>query len=73
MKEPKIAYFSSESNFWDQIIGYTIDNGHKITKAQIQPALDKGDAYIYTLSEFCAAFNDEAISDQGVILQLIEE
>lgn len=71
MKETKIAYFPPTSSEWEQMMEHALDNSNKVTKDQIQHALDTEEAFIYTLPEFVAAFNDEAISDQGVILQLI--
>ena len=73
MKEPRIAYTPPESKCWDLMMEYPIAHIHQVSIKSIQPYINTGDVLIYPLSAFCAAFNEEQISDQGVILQIIEE
>lgn len=68
----KIAYFPPESNEWEQMMEYAINQEYKVTLENIQAAITIGDARVYSVPEFIKAFNDEHISDQGVILQIIE-
>jgi len=70
MKEPRIAYFPPGTNSWEQMMEHAINDDSKITMLELEPIIDTFEVDIYTLTEFIKAFNEERISDQGVILQI---
>lgn len=72
-KEPRIAYFPPQAKCWDLMMEYVIADNNQIPIQSIQPSINAKDAFIYSVPEFIKAFNDEHISDQGVILQIIED